>query len=147
MKTTLKAILDTKGHEVHHVSPSASVREAVNKMNEQRIGSLLVIENEKVVGIFTERDVLTRVLGSTQDPAATPVSEVMTRKPISVAPTVTVEEAMGIVTEKRCRHLPVEEEGRIIGLVSIGDLTRRVTHLQKEEIEHLTKYITGQYPG
>ncbi len=147
MKTTLKAILDSKGHEVHHVSPSASVKEAVEKMNEQHIGSLLVIEGEKVVGIFTERDVLTRVFGSNQDPAATPVSEVMTHNPISVEPTVTVEEAMGIVTEKRCRHLPVEDQGHIIGIVSIGDLTRRVTHLQKEHIEHLTKYITGQYPG
>jgi len=147
MKTTLKAILDTKGHEVYHVSPSASIKEAIDAMNEHRIGALLVIDKEKVVGIFTERDVLTRVFGSAHDAAATPVSKVMTTQPIMVEPTVTVEEAMGIVTEKRCRHLPVEDEGRVIGMVSIGDLTRRVAHLQKEQIEHLTKYITGQYPG
>jgi len=147
MKTTLKAILDTKGHDVFFVEPGASIKQAVEAMNEHRIGSLLVIDQGKVTGIFTERDVLTRVFGSGKDPAATPVSEVMTRNPISVEPTITVEEAMGIVTEKRCRHLPVEENGTIIGLVSIGDLTRRVAHLQKEEIEHLTKYITGQYPG
>jgi len=147
MKTTLKAILDTKGHDVYHVSPRASIQEAIDAMNEHRIGALLVIDGEDVVGIFTERDVLTRVFGSPHDVAATPVSKVMTSNPIMVEPTITVEEAMGIVTEKRCRHLPVEEGGKVIGLVSIGDLTRRVAHLQKEEIEHLTKYITGQYPG
>lgn len=147
MKTTLKAILNNKGHNIHHVAPDASIMQAIDKMNQEHVGSLLIIDHEKVVGIFTERDVLTRVFGSAHDPADTPVSEVMTLNPISVGPEVTVEEAMGIVSEKRCRHLPVEDEGKVIGLVSIGDLTRRVADLQKEHIEHLTKYITGQYPG
>lgn len=147
MKKTLKAILDTKGSEIYHVSPRTSVKEAVQKMNDLRIGALVIIDKEEVVGIFTERDVLGRVFNRPEDPASLPVSAVMTRNPISVESTVTVEEAMGIVTEKRCRHLPVEEQGRIIGIVSSGDLTRAVTSLQKDHIEHLTRYITGKYPG
>jgi len=147
MDHTLKEIIEMKGAHVHSVSPKASVLDAVRQMNEERIGCLLVKEDDAVVGIFTERDVLTRVVDSGLDPAGTRVSEVMTTDPVSVRSTLTVPEAMAVVTERRCRHLPVIEEGRLIGMVSIGDLTRWAVRGQAIHIQHLVDYITGKYPG
>jgi CBS domain-containing protein len=115
-------------------------------MNRERIGAVLVHDGERVVGIFTERDVLTRVIDQGRDPAATPVAEVMTSALITVGPATTVAEAMAVVTEKRCRHLPVMEGDRLVGLVSIGDLTRWLTRHQAWHIEDLVRYITGAYP-
>jgi CBS domain-containing protein len=146
MHHTLREIIEHKGTHVHSVAPSATVVEAVRRMNEERIGCLLVRDDEQVVGIFTERDVLTRVVDRGLDPGAVRVSEVMTTDPVSVRPSLTVHEAMAVVTEKRCRHLPVLEEERLVGMVSIGDLTRWVVRDQAIHIQHLVDYITGRYP-
>src|SRR5512143_58132 len=124
---TLKLVLDDKGRAVRTVEPEESVLAAVRTMNEHGIGAMLVMENGQTVGIFTERDVLRRVVAAGRDPAGTPVRDVMTKKIVCVSPSTTVEESMAIVTELRCRHLPVLEDGRVHGLVSIGDLTRWVT--------------------
>lgn len=147
MQTTLRSILAGKGSTVHRVPPTATVLDAVRAMNEMRVGSVLVMDGDRLVGIFTERDVLTRVLDGGIDAATTPVSEVMTTEVVTVGPEITVEEAMAIVTQERCRHLPVLENDTLLGLVSAGDLTRRVTGLQEQHIEHLVRYITRQYPG
>jgi CBS domain-containing protein len=147
MQTTLRSILETKGNTVHTVLATSTVLDAVRAMNEVRVGSVLVMDGDDLVGIFTERDVLTRVLDGGVDPATTPVSEVMTSEVVTVGPQLTVEEAMAVVTQERCRHLPVMEDNKLLGLVSAGDLTRRVAGLQEQHIEHLVKYITSQYPA
>jgi len=147
VRNTLDAVLENKGRTVHHVAPTATVLEAVRKMNQERIGALLVHDDQEIVGIFTERDVLTRVLDSDRDPAATKVSEVMTTEPVSVRSTTLVEEAMAIVTDKRCRHLPVLDDGELVGLVSIGDLTRWVSRHQEVQIQDLVNFITRKYPA
>jgi CBS domain-containing protein len=146
MQTKLSAVLEHKGPEVHGVAPTASVLDAVRAMNEARVGALLVRDNEQVVGIFTERDVLCRVVDQGLDPAAIPVAQVMTCDVITLRPDATVEEAMGVISEKRCRHLPVLEGDQLKGLLSIGDLTRWVTRKQAFHIQDLVNYITGKYP-
>lgn len=147
MKNTLLAVLEHKGGIIHAVSPEMSVLDAVRKMNQERIGAVLVLDGTDLVGIFTERDVLTRVVDRARDPSATRVAEVMTMQPVVVTPKATVNEAMAIVSEKRCRHLPVVDEGRLIGLVSAGDLTHWLTRNQEFHIQDLVNYITRKYPG
>lgn len=122
---TLGSLLDDQKSIVHSVGPEVSVIECVRLMTEFRIGSLLVMADEQLLGIFTERDAITRVLGEALDPVSTCVSRVMTKNPVWVTPSTTLEEAMDIVTNKRIRHLPVVEDGRVLGVVSSGDLTHR----------------------
>ena len=110
-------------------------------MNDRNIGSVLVMDGDRLVGIFTERDVLTRVVPNKLDAASIPVGEVMTRQPITIAPTTTVEEAMMVVSDTRRRHLPVVQLGRVIGVISIGDLTRYVVRDQKRTIDDLIDYV------
>lgn len=148
MKDPVSRILEDKGRVVHTVGPEATVEAAVEQMNEARIGSLVVVEKERPVGIFTERDVLVRVVAARRDAAATKVAEVMTRDPLTIRPETTVGDAMVIVTERRCRHLPVvDPRRRLAGLVSIGDLTRWMVRDQERLIEDLENYIHGVYPG
>lgn len=147
MHNHLRDVLVDKGHAVVHVPPTATVMEAVNVMNERGIGSVLVTEGERLLGIFTERDVLRRVLAEARDPLTTPVQEVMTRRLVVVHPDHTVEATMALMTEKRCRHLPVIDKDKLAGLISIGDLTRWVTRAQRIEIVELVDFITGRYPG
>lgn len=149
MQSTLSIILEGKagGQSVHTISPDTPVIEAVRKMNAEGIGSLLVTNGDEVVGIFTERDVLRRVVDAELDPRTTRVAKVMTRELITVRPATTVNEAMAVVTEKRCRHLPVMDGDRLLGMVSIGDLTRWVSREQAIHIQDLVNYITGRYPG
>jgi len=146
VKDTLVAVLARKGSKVHCVVPEATVLAAVRKMNEERIGALLVCDGSDVLGIFTERDIPCRVVDSTRDPATTEVAEVMTNELIAVPPDTLVEEAMAVITEKRCRHLPVIDDGNLVGLVSIGDLTSWVSRHQEGHIKDLLNFITGKYP-
>jgi CBS domain-containing protein len=146
MLDTLSAVLTTKGHTVHSVSPAATVLEAVRKMNGERIGALLVCADNEVVGILTERDVLIRVVDEGRDPTVTAVSDVMTREVVAVKPSMTVEEAMAVVTERRCRHLPVMDGSQLVGLVSIGDLTQWMSRNQEIHIQDLVNFITDKYP-
>ncbi len=146
MKTHLNALLRHKGDTVHTIAANATVLEAVRSMNEQRIGSLLVEENGEIVGIFSERDVLCRVVDQGRDSAATAVNEVMTRELCTVGPETTVEEAMAVCTEQRYRHLPVMDGTRLLGIVSSGDLTRWLIRHQAFQIKDLVSYITDRYP-
>jgi CBS domain-containing protein len=123
---TMGSLLEDQKPIVHSIGPEVSVTECVRLMNEFRIGSMLVMEDGQLLGIFTERDAITRVLGEGLDPVSTDVSRVMTKNPVWVTPSTTLEEAMGIVTNKRIRHLPVVEDGRVLGVVSSGDLTHRL---------------------
>lgn len=141
MDTKIRAIIDSKGGRVLSIDGGAVVRDAVAIMNEHLIGSLLVLDGPRLIGIFTERDVLVRVVGDGRDPATVRVGEVMTRQIMVVEPDTTVHQAMSLMTTRRCRHLPVLEDGRVVGLISIGDLTRWVIRDQLRSIEDLTDFI------
>ncbi len=122
----LGSLLDEQNPVIHSVRPNVSVTDCVRRMNEQEIGAMLVMEDDQLIGIFTERDAITRVLGAGLDPVSTNVSGVMTKNPVWVSTSTTLEEAMGIVTKRRIRHLPVVEDGKVLGVVSSGDLTHRL---------------------
>jgi CBS domain-containing protein len=135
------ALLDLKTDSIEAVTPHTPILEAVRRMNERQIGSVLVMDGERLAGIFTERDVLTRVVPQGLDPSRTPVGEVMTRQPVTIPHTTTVSQAMMVVTDKRRRHLPVMKEGKVLGMVSIGDLTRWMVRDQQRTIDHLFDYV------
>ena len=123
---TLLSLLKDPAEAIHAVSPNTSVTECVQRMNRERIGAMLVMEDEHLVGIFTERDGLTKVVGAGLDPAHTSVNEVMSKDPFCVSPATTIAEAMDIISSQRFRHLPVVENGTVLGVVSSGDLTHRM---------------------
>ena len=143
MRNPVLTLLDDKGREVYTIEADAIVLDAVRLMNDMRVGSLLILSEGSVAGIFTERDVLTRVVAAGLDPGSTPVADVMTSSLITITPECTVEQAMCIVTEKRCRHLPVVDQGKLLGLISIGDLTRWIIKDFEHEIANLQNYIQG----
>jgi CBS domain-containing protein len=147
MNASITAILDRKGRQVFSVEPNVTVAEAVNEMNRHRVGSVLVLDQGHLVGIFTERDVLRRIVGACVDPKNTRVSEVMTPGVLTITPQTTIEETMEIFTNKRCRHLPVCERGELLGTISIGDITRWMADHHRAEAEHLKNYITGGFPA
>ena len=144
---SVATIIAAKGSEVHSTRPGVSVYEAIGEMVERNVGSVLVTEGARVLGIFTERDYLRRVLLQDRDAKTTRVSEVMTPRLIAVDPERTVEECMKIMTEMRIRHLPVMEGERIVGIISIGDLVKQASKEREMEIRHLTEYITGRASG
>lgn len=140
--STVAQILKTKSSQaVHMIAPSASVFDAVKMMAEKNIGAVLVGEGGKVAGIFTERDYARKIVLMSKSSKDTPVRDIMTAKVMFVRPEQTSEECMSIMTENRLRHLPVMEEGRLVGLVSIGDLVKDVISEQKFMIEQLEQYI------
>jgi len=141
MQGLLKDVAEAKGGEIYSVSPSVLVSDAVHQMHEHNVGALLVREGDRIAGIFTERDVLFRVVDDGVDPKATPVSQVMTKDPVSVSPSTSVEDAMRQVTERRIRHLPVVENDRLVAMVSSGDLTRWMVRTQETQIDSLTKDV------
>jgi CBS domain-containing protein len=145
MNVPISALIQRKGANVHCITPDLTVFDAVAEMNRLRIGAIVVLENGKLAGIFTERDVLGRVVGAGIDPKAVKVAEVMTRNVITVAPEATVEEVAEMFTEKRCRHLPVVTGGNLVGLISIGDISRWVADHHRAEAEHLKNYIAGGF--
>lgn len=136
-------LLDRKGSTVYSVAPSASVADAVHVMNQHKVGSLVVMEEERVVGMFTERDILTRIVATGRNPQSTRVHDVMTIKVVTISPATTVEQVMDIFATKRCRHLPVIVDGQMQGLISIGDVSRWLVDSHRAEAEHLRQYIAG----
>lgn len=123
---SLDSLLDQQNPVIYSVRPDVSVTQCVCLMNDHRIGAMLVMEDDILLGIFTERDAVSRVLGAGLDPASTYVSAVMTKNPVCVSASTTLEEAMSIVTNQRIRHLPVVEDHKVLGVVSSGDLTHRL---------------------
>ncbi len=119
----LSSLLEDAERKVHSVDPDTTVTDCVARMNGLRIGAMLIMRDGRLLGIFTERDAMTRVLGAGRDPSTTRVSEVMTADPICVTPTTSFEEARSIVNSRRVRHLPVVQNGKVLGMVSSGDLT------------------------
>jgi len=135
----VQRVAQDKQTKIHAVGPDVSVAECVRQMNSKKIGALLVMEDERLLGIFTERDALRRVLGAGRDPNATEVSEVMTEDPYHIGPATRVDDAMSIITERRFRHLPVVEGDKVLAVVSSGDLTRWVVQDKVKEIQDLVE--------
>jgi signal-transduction protein with cAMP-binding, CBS, and nucleotidyltransferase domain len=143
---TCEDILRTKGGAVYAIAAEASVLEAVQAMCARRIGAVLVGDPARLLGILSERDVMTRVVLRHLSPDETRGGEVMTRDVVSVDPRTTQRDAMALMTRVRCRHLPVVANGRIVGVVSIGDLVHSASREQEFEVRVLTEYICG-VPG
>ena len=140
----LAEILEEKGRDVLEIDAGASVFEAVQLMVEMNVGSLLVTEHGDVIGIVTERDYLRRVTLEGRTERHTEVREIMSSPCIVATPETTVDECMALMTDRRIRHLPVVEEGKVVGLVSIGDLVKFKSQQQTFEIQYLTDYITAR---
>jgi CBS domain-containing protein len=144
MNTSISTLLEGKGRAVCTVSSKVTVAEAVAEMNRHKIGSIVVMNDTALAGIFTERDVLTRVVAGNLDPKTTPVTTVMSGNVLTIAPTATVQQVMDIFAERHCRHLPVVEAGQLRGLISIGDVSRWVANAHRAEAESLRQYIAGE---
>lgn len=146
-KVTVSVLLNEKSSSVYCVTETTTVAAAVAEMNRQRVGSIVVKRNSKVIGIFTERDVLTRVVSGGRDPKTTLVEEVMTPNYQWITRETSVEDAMQLITDKRVRHLPVLDEDDLVGMISIGDVTRWLLKVNEMEAENLRRYVFSEYPG
>ena len=142
---TVQEILARKGFEVHTIPSSNSVLEATQLMNDRRIGGVAVVEQGKLVGMFTERDVLRRVVAAGRDPKFTYVSEVMTHNVTTVPPDTDLEQVSLVMKTHRIRHIPItSEDGDLMGMVSIGDLNAHHAGHQASQIEWLNEYAFGR---
>ena len=142
---TVSDILAVKGSHVLSIEPGSTVLDAANRMNERKIGSLVVMDDGRLIGIITERDMLQRVLVTRRDPAAITVGEVMTTEVLCCQPHTTLEEARGVMKNRRVRHLPVLDDGeRLLGMISIGDLNAHEAHDHEQTIHVLETYIYGR---
>jgi CBS domain-containing protein len=141
---TVREILSNKDPWVASIGPRASALDAAITMNRHKVGSLMVMDGETVVGIITERDLLQRVLAERRDAAKTPVEDVMTTEILCCQPHTTIDEARAVMKNRRVRHLPVVDDAGLHGLISIGDLNAYETHSQEVTIHVLTEYIHGR---
>ncbi len=142
---TVKDLLDKKGTGVASMKKNGSVLEAAKKMNDQRIGSLVIVEGDNVVGIFTERDILTRVVATGGDPEKILVGEVMTSPIACCRRDTTLEECRAVMTKKHIRHLPVVEDNKLLGIITSGDIVAQKIDAHEETIRYLNEYIYGPY--
>jgi len=146
MNTSISVLLERKGRAAFSVPPTTTVTEAARETQRRKVGAVLVMEGDQLVGIFTERDLLWRVVAAGLDPKTTPLSQVMTRNPITAGPTTPIQQVMDIFTEKRFRHMPVMDGGKLLGIISIGDALRWAAAVHRQEAEQLKQYISGGYP-
>lgn len=140
---TVQSILSTKPEQIFSVTLNTSVLDALKLMTEKNISALLIIENEQLLGIFTERDYARKIVLHGKASKDTPISEAMTANPITVNPTDTIDLCMEIMTERHIRHLPVIKENKAAGMVSIGDLVKFIIADQKQTISQLESYISS----
>jgi CBS domain-containing protein len=138
---SVRQLLDRKGPELYSIAPGAAVLEAIRMMADRHVGALLVMQGNTLAGIVSERDYARKVILMGRSSADTPVRDIMTAQVITVQPETTVEKCMQIMTEQRVRHLPVTDGGRVVGMVSIGDLVKAVIAQQQAQIEQLESYI------
>ena len=141
--TTAQDILRYKGNTVHAVCPDDTVLSALGVMAEHDIGAVLVVEGDELLGILSERDYARKVALMGRASRDSPVRAIMTANVVCVPPSRTIEECMALMTERRCRYLPVAENGRVVGLVSIGDLVKATIDEQEFTINQLKNYIAG----
>ena len=140
---TVRQLLESKPVEIHAVPPDAPVIEAIRLMAEHHVGALLVMEGARLAGILSERDYARKVVLQGRSSKDTPVRDIMTAEVISVRPQDSTEHCMQLVTDSRIRHLPVIEGGQVVGVVSIGDLVKAVIEEQRQELDHLQRYIAS----
>jgi CBS domain-containing protein len=145
MKTTVEEILQQKGHDVWTISPKATVMEALKLMAEKHIGALVVMHDDQVAGIISERDYARKVILRGRSSINTHIKDIMTDKVYYVSPKTTTEECMILTTQQSIRHLPVLENGKLVGLISIGDVVKSIIGEQETTIRELSDYITGKY--
>lgn len=143
MNTTVAQLLGDKGATVHTVLPTATVTEILKLMAEQNIGSVVVAKGDQLLGIFSERDYVRKVWPDGPIHANTPVKEIMTGNVRTVSLTQTVADCMGMMTDHRIRHLPVIDRGKLVGIISIGDIVKAVIAEQDQTIQQLSNYISG----
>ena len=139
----VREILNVKGRDVWSIEPDASVYDAMRLMADKGIGALLVMEGEKLAGIISERDYARKVILQGRSSRTTQVSEIMTSRVAYAELDQDIEECMAVITEERVRHLPVIDAGRVVGVISIGDLVKSIIDEQKFMIEQLVRYING----
>lgn len=151
MNVHVHNVLDHKGTDVLTANVGETVYDCIARMVDLNVGSILVVDGDEVAGIFTERDYLRRIVLEGRTSKTTRVEEVMTKDVIAVPLTHTVNECLAIMTEAKCRHLPVVEDGALVGIISIGDCAKEVSRAAVHEITHLESYIQtylmGRYPA
>jgi CBS domain-containing protein len=147
LDSPIEVIIKKKGNEVYSVASSASIFEALTLMAEKRIGALVVMNGDELVGIFSERDYARKVILAGRSSREMKVHEIMSSEVVTVEPQTTVSECMQHMSKRRCRHLPVVEEGKIVAVVSVGDLVNWLISAQDHAIHDLEDYISGDYPG
>ena len=143
--TTIAQLLNTKGDQIWSVEPKATIFEALEIMSEKGIGALLVMEDGKLTGIFSERDYARKVILKGKSSKETPVGELMTKKVFYIDPQKTTNDCMAMMTAKRIRHVPVIEDNQVMGIVTIGDVVNQIISEQEVTINHLENYITGSH--
>jgi|SRR5450432_403453 CBS domain-containing protein len=139
----VKHLLEGKGDAIHAIGPDQPVLDAIRMMADKYVGALLVMDGTQLVGIVSERDYARKVILLGRSSAQTPVREIMTASVLTIAPGDSVHHCMKLMTDRRVRHLPVIENGKVIGVLSIGDLVKAVIDDQAEQLEHLQRYIAG----
>lgn len=141
--TIVSQLLEHKGVEVWSIEPDAMVADALKLMAEKDVGALLVMEDKRIAGIVSERDYARKVLLRNRTSRETPVRDIMSTRVVTARPEQTVEHCMGMMTDRRIRHLPVVDEDTVVGVISIGDLVKAIISEQRETIEQLESYIRG----
>ncbi|GAB2556098.1 CBS domain-containing protein [Rhodanobacter koreensis] len=139
----VKHLLESKGSTIFSITPEAPVLEAIKRMAEHRVGALLVMRGEQLVGVVSERDYARKVILQGRSSSQTAVSDIMSSEPVTVGPDTDVFDCMRLCTDSRIRHLPVVQRNAVVGVISIGDLVKAVIDAQAEQIEHLQRYITS----
>jgi CBS domain-containing protein len=147
LNDSVELILNRKGSQVYSISADATVYEALEKLAEKDIGALVVMNGTELAGVFSERDYVRKVMLKGRSSREMQVHEIMSSPVVTVNRTTTVDDCMHLMTSKRFRHLPVVEAGRVVGVLSIGDLVNWIISVQDLTIHQLEDYITGKYPG
>jgi CBS domain-containing protein len=140
---TLRRVLEAKGHDVYSTTPDATVFDALKEMADRDVGALIVMEGDKVVGVFSERDYARKIILLGRSSRETAVREIMTGKVVYARPGLKLDECLALMTDKRIRHLPVMDDGELVGVVSIGDLVKGIIDHQRFVIEQLEGYVTS----
>ena len=147
MSTCVAQVLESKGATVHTVPPDATITAVLDIMTRSNIGSVVVALGDRLMGVFSERDYVRKVKPHGDVRAETPVEKLMTSNVLTVSPTQTVEDCMSLMTDNRVRHLPVVDGGRLVGIISIGDVVKAVIAEQEHTIRRLSSYISGDLSG
>ncbi len=139
----VRNLLESKGDTIYSIAPDAPVLEAIKQMAEHQIGALMVMRGDQLLGVVSERDYARKVILQGRSSSQATVGEIMRADPLTVEPQTDVLDCMRLCTDSRVRHLPVVDDGKVIGIISIGDLVKAVIDAQAEQIQHLERYITG----